>query len=53
MLLEESEKKFRILEAAAEAARNMTSYQEAELVVDGFRNEWTVVHECFQQWVAR
>ena len=53
MLLEESEKKFRILEAAAEAARNMTSYQEAELVVDGFRNEWTVVHECFKKWVAR
>ena len=31
----------------------MTSHQEADVKVVGFKERWTVVHECFKEWVAR
>ena len=31
----------------------MTSHKEADEKVHGFRERWTVVHECFMEWVAR
>ena len=27
--------------------------QEADVKVAGFKERWTVVHECFKEWVAR
>ena len=31
----------------------MTSHKEADEKVLGFKERWTVVHECFKEWVAR
>ena len=28
-------------------------WQEADVKVAGFKERWTVVHECFKEWVAR
>ena len=27
--------------------------QEADVKVTAFKERWTVVHECFKEWVAR
>ena len=42
-----------MLEDAAASAQKMTSHEEADLKVVAFRERWTVVHECFKEWVAR
>lgn len=52
-LQDEAEAKLRVLEEAASAAQKMTSHHEADIKVEGFKKRWTVVHECFQEWVAR
>ena len=52
-LQDEAEAKLRVLEEAAAAAQKMTSHNEADIKVEGFKKRWTVVHECFKEWVAR
>merc|ERR1712156_395684 len=52
-LQDEAEAKLRVLEDAAESAQKMTSHQEADIKVAAFKERWTVVHECFKEWVAR
>merc|ERR1719336_1204685 len=52
-LQDEAEAKLRVLEEAAASSQRMTSHQEADVKVAGFKERWTVVHECFKEWVAR
>ena len=52
-LQDEAEAKLRVLEEAAASAQKMTSHQEADAKVAAFKERWTVVHECFKEWVAR
>jgi len=52
-LQDEAEAKLKVLEEAATAAQKMTSHNEADIKVEGFKKRWTVVHECFKEWVAR
>merc|ERR1712055_659128 len=52
-LQDEAEAKLRVLEEAATAAQKMTSHNEADIKVEGFKVRWVVVHECFKEWVAR
>merc|ERR1711962_1485994 len=52
-LQDEAEAKLRVLEEAAAAAQKMTSHNEADIKVDGFKKRWGIVHECFKEWVAR
>merc|ERR1711931_459419 len=52
-LQDEAEAKLKVLEEAAASAQKMTSHQEADIKVEGFKVRWVVVHECFKEWVAR
>ena len=52
-LQDDAEAKLRVLEEAAASAQKMTSHQEADVKVAAFKERWTVVHECFKEWVAR
>ena len=52
-LQDEAEAKLRVLEEAAASSQKMTSHQEADGKVIAFKERWTVVHECFKEWVAR
>jgi len=52
-LQDEAEAKLRVLEDAAASSQKMTSHQEADVKVAAFKERWTVVHECFKEWVAR
>jgi len=52
-LQDEAEAKLRVLEEAAASSQKMTSHQEADGKVVAFKERWTVVHECFKEWVAR
>merc|ERR1719260_369889 len=52
-LQDEAEAKLKVLEEAAASAQKMTSHQEADIKVVAFKERWTVVHECFKEWVAR
>ena len=52
-LQDNAEAKLKVLEDAAASAQKMTSHEEADLKVVAFRERWTVVHECFKEWVAR
>jgi len=52
-LQDEAEAKLRVLEEAAASSQKMTSHQEADVKVAAFKERWTVVHECFKEWVAR
>ena len=52
-LQDEAEAKLKVLEEAAASSQRMTSHQEADVKVAGFKERWTVVHECFKEWVAR
>merc|ERR1712128_384825 len=52
-LQDEAEAKLRVLEEAAASAQKMTSHQEADTKVAAFKERWTVVHECFKEWLAR
>merc|ERR1719336_3301936 len=52
-LQDEAEAKLRVLENAAASSQKMTSHQEADVKVAAFKERWTVVHECFKEWVAR
>merc|ERR1712121_340735 len=52
-LQDEAKAKLKVLEEAAASAQKMTSHQEADIKVAAFKERWTVVHECFKEWVAR
>merc|ERR1712168_204236 len=52
-LQDEAEAKLKVLEEAAASSQKMTSHKEADLKVAAFKSRWTVVHECFKEWVAR
>jgi len=52
-LQDNAEAKLKVLEDAAASAQKMTSHQEADEKVVAFKERWTVVHECFKEWVAR
>merc|ERR1711970_426380 len=52
-LQDNAEAKLMVLEEAAASAQKMTSHQEADIKVAAFKERWTVVHECFKEWVAR
>merc|ERR1712228_216274 len=52
-LQDNAEAKLKVLEDAAASAQKMTSHQEADIKVAAFKERWTVVHECFKEWVAR
>merc|ERR1712106_133415 len=52
-LQDEAEAKLKVLEDAAESSQKMTSHKEADQKVATFKSRWTVVHECFKEWVAR
>merc|ERR1711881_297308 len=52
-LQDDAEAKLRVLEEAAASSQKMTSHQEADAKVAAFKERWTVVHECFKEWVAR
>merc|ERR1711872_738366 len=52
-LQDEAEAKLKVLEEAATSSQKMTSHNEADIKVEGFKKRWTIVHECFKEWVAR
>merc|ERR1719397_1592029 len=52
-LQDDAEAKLKVLEEAAASSQKMTSHQEADIKVAAFKERWTVVHECFKEWVAR
>ena len=52
-LQDDAEAKLRVLEEAAASSQKMTSHQEADAKVAAFKARWSVVHECFKEWVAR
>merc|ERR1719391_1973186 len=52
-LQDNAEAKLKVLEDAAASSQKMTSHQEADGKVVAFKERWTVVHECFKEWVAR
>ena len=52
-LQDNAEEKLKVLEAAANSSQKMTSHNEADQKGAAFKERWTVVHECFKEWVAR
>ena len=52
-LQDNAEAKLKVLEDAAASSQKMTSHNEADQKVCAFRERWTIVHECFKEWVAR
>ena len=53
LCLAESISNFFILEAASEAARKMTSYENTDMAVDGYKNRWTKIHQGYMEWTER
>ena len=43
----------RRLEEAAASAMKMTTHNDSDGKVDGYRERWTKVHEITKEWVAR
>jgi len=52
-LQDEAEAKLKVLDDAATSSQKMTSHKEADQKVAAFKDRWTVMHECFKEWVAR
>merc|ERR1719166_766184 len=50
---DECEAKIKILEEAAASAMKMTTHNDSDGKVDGYRERWTKVHEITKEWVAR
>ena len=53
LCLAESVSKLMIFEAASEAARKITPYENADMVVDGYKNRWTMIHQGYMDWTVR
>jgi len=50
---DECEAKLKILEEAASSAKKMTTHQDSDEKVDGYKDRWVKVHEISKEWVAR
>merc|ERR1719499_2862990 len=50
---DECEAKIKILEEAAASAMKMTTHNDSDGKVDGYRERWTKVREISKEWVAR
>merc|ERR1719340_469512 len=50
---EECESKIKILEEAATSALKMTTHNDSDGKVEGYRERWSKVHEITKEWVAR
>jgi len=50
---DECELKIKVLEDAATSAMKMTTHNDSDGKVDGYRDRWTKVHEISKEWVAR
>merc|ERR1712212_623493 len=50
---EECEAKLKILEEAAASAQKMTSHQDSDEKVQGYKERWVKAHEISKEWVAR
>jgi len=50
---DECEAKLKILEEAASSAQKMTTHQDSDEKVDGYKDRWVKVHEISKEWVAR
>merc|ERR1711884_375937 len=50
---DECEAKIKVLEDAATSAMKMTTHNDSDGKVDGYRDRWTKVHEISKEWVAR
>jgi len=50
---EECEAKLKILEEAAASAQKMTTHQDSDEKVEGYKERWVKGHEISKEWVAR
>merc|ERR1719499_2569224 len=50
---DECELKIKVLEDAAASAQKMTTHNDSDGKVDGYRERWTKVREISKEWVAR
>merc|ERR1711963_684858 len=50
---DECEAKIKILEEAATSALKMTTHNDSDGKVEGYRERWSKVHEITKEWVAR
>merc|ERR1711973_472029 len=50
---DECEAKIKILEEAATSAMKMTTHNDSDGKVEGYRERWSKVHEITKEWVAR
>jgi len=50
---EECEAKLKILEEAASSAKKMTTHNDSDEKVDGYKERWVKAHEISKEWVAR
>lgn len=53
LCLAESVSKLRILDAASEAAHKMSSFEDADMGVDFYKNRWTNIHQVYMEWTVR
>lgn len=53
LCLAESDKKYLLLKTASEASKKMNSYQNTDILVDGYKNRWTNINKCYMDWTAR
>merc|ERR1711863_137420 len=50
---EECEAKLKILEEAAASAQKMTTHDDSDEKVQGYKERWVKAHEISKEWVAR
>merc|ERR1712098_414730 len=50
---DECETKLKVLEEAACSASKMTTHDDADKQVEGYKERWVKVHEISKEWVAR
>jgi len=50
---EECEAKLKILEEAAASAQKMTTHQDSDEKIGGYKDRWVKAHEISKEWVAR
>merc|ERR1712045_1034884 len=50
---EECEAKLKILEEAAASAQKMTTHDDSDEKVEGYKERWVKTHEISKEWVAR
>jgi len=50
---EECEAKLKVLEEAAASAQKMTTHDDSDEKVEGYKERWVKTHEISKEWVAR